>query len=175
MLMPFEFLLPRGFFAADLLVVFPLTCFLNWNFCELWTEFLKNFDATFWNATLESCKTVYVRTFNWITGDCHGTEIFHGLTAYLGFDFWIWLLLLLESVFCGSRTFAQDFVSSIFRSKACHLESIYGTYQICTWELGLNTLEASCREFVSSIKDFVSGFYWLVKQEPSLGTVFVIY
>ena len=39
------------------------------------------------------------------------------------------------------------------------MESIYGTDQNCTWELGRNTLEASCGEFVSVIKDFAGGFY----------------
>ena len=171
MLLPFEFLFSRGFLRQIYLLFFPLTVF----FRDLWTVFWWIFDATFWNATFWNLETVYVRTVNWITGDCHGTKIFHGLTTFLGFDLWIWLLLLLESVFCGSRTFAQDFVSSLFRSRACHLESIYGTNQIYAWELRLNTLEASRREFASSIKDFVSGFYWLVNQEPSLGTVSVKY
>ena len=82
-------------------------------------------------------------------------------------------LLITESVLCGSRTFAQDFVSSLSQSKARHLESIFGTTQDCTWELGSNTLEASCKEFVSLIKDFTGGFYWLLNQELSFGTVFV--
>lgn len=170
MLLPFEFLFPRGFLRQIYLLFFPSPVYFAT--CELFfDEFLMQ---RFGTLPLD-LETVYVRTVNWITGDCHGTEIFHGLTTFLGFDLWIWLLPLLEPVFCGSRTFAQDFVSSLFRSRACHLESIYGTNQIYAWELRLNTLEASCREFVSSIKDFVSGFYWLVNQEPSLGTVFVKY
>ena len=49
MLLPFEFLFPRGFFAADILVVFPSPVFeLNFS------SFLRTLDATFWNATLES-------------------------------------------------------------------------------------------------------------------------
>ena len=43
MLLPFEFLFPRGFFAADILVVFPLTCFLKyWTDVNFWRFFDEN-------------------------------------------------------------------------------------------------------------------------------------
>lgn len=43
MLLPFEFLFPRGFFAADILVVFPLTCFLKyWTDVNFWRIFDEN-------------------------------------------------------------------------------------------------------------------------------------
>lgn len=158
MLLPFEFLFPRGFFAADILVVFSphlLLEILDW--CELLKNFWwKRFGTLLWRFVIQ---TVYVRTDNWIMASVTERKYFMDWLFFL----WIWLLeltlILLETVLCGSRTFAQDFVSSLFQSKACHLESIYGTDQNCTWELGLNTLEASCGEFVFVIKDLAGGFY----------------
>lgn len=158
MLLPFEFLFPRGFFAADILVVFPLTCFLKyWTDVNFWRIFDENVLERYSGDLLFKLCTCGLIIELWQVsrnGNILWIDCF-----FLGFDFWNWLPILLETVLCGSRTFAQDFVSSLFQSKACHLESIYGTDQNCTWELGRNTLEASCREFVSVIKDFASGFY----------------
>ena len=76
--------------------------------------------------------------------------------------------------FCADQELLHWILLQVLpQSKARHLESIFGTSQDCTWELGLNTLEASCREFVSLIKDFAGGFYWLLNRELSFGTVFV--
>lgn len=167
MLLPIEFLFPRGFFAADILVVFPLTCF----WAEFF-EFLKNFGCNVLERYL-GILCVKLCTCRLLI------ELLEIVTERKYFMDWLLFLDLTLTItgiwFLWIKNFAQDFVSGLLQSKACHLESIYGTNQICTWELRLNTLEASCREFVSSIKDFVSGFYWLVNQEPSLGTVFVKY
>ena len=167
MLLPFEFLFPRGFFAADILVVFPLTCFLSWNFGLIYElNFWRIFDATFWNATLgilfvKLCTCgLLIELLEIVTERKYFMDWLFFLDLTLGFDFWYYGNLFL----CGSRTFAQDFVSSLSQSKARHLESIFGATQDCTWELGSNTLEASCREFVSLIKDFTGGFYWLLNR-----------
>lgn len=179
MLLPFEFLFPRGFLRQTYLLFFPSPVFLSWNFRvnfrvtwelvfeEFWCNVLERY---LWNFV---CETVYVRTANRIMEIVTERKYFMDWRFFLdltsGFDF----LILLESVLCGSRTFTLDFVSSLSQSKARHLESIFGTIQDCTWELGSNTLEASCEEFVSLIKDFTGGFYWLVNQELSFGTVCV--
>ena len=147
MLLPFEFLFPRGFFAADILVVFPLTCFLKfWTDVNFWRIFDENVlerysgDLLFKLCTcgliIELWQVSRNGNISWI--DCF----------FLGFDFWHWLLILLETVLCGSRTFAQDFVSSFFFSIKGLSSGIY----LWNWsELHVGTWAEHLRGFLRGI------------------------
>ena len=105
MLLPFEFLFPRGFFAADILVVFPLTCFLKyWTDVNFWRFFDENVLERYSGDLLFKLCTCGLIIELWQVsrnGNILWIDCF-----FLGFDFWNWLLILLET---GSRTFCSGF------------------------------------------------------------------
>ena len=90
-----------------------------------------------------------VRTANWITGDCHGTEISYG------FDFWIWLLTLRNLFLCGSRTFTLDFASSFTTIKGPSSGIYFWNYS----GLHVGTWIEHLRGFLRGICFFDQGLY----------------
>ena len=102
-----------------------------------------------------ACETVYVRTANWITGDCHGTEISHGLTIFLGFDFWIWLLTLRESLFARIKNFYTGFCFKFISIKGPSSGIYFWNYS----GLHVGTWIEHLRGFLQGICFFDQGLY----------------
>ena len=126
--------------------------------------------STTWWWLLDFKKYVYVRTTNSITMIV--TEwIFYGLPLFTGFDFWIWLSQDYWIPLSTNQELSLRILFQVLSSKARWMESIYGTKQDCAWELCVNTLKASCEEFVFVVKHFASGFYRQVIQEHSFRTL----
>ena len=104
---------------------------------------MKRFGTLPWNL---ACETVYVRTANWITGDCHGTEISYGLTIFLGFDFWIWLLTLRESVFVRIKNFYTGFCFKFYHNQ-----------RPAIWNLFLELLRLHVGTWIEHLRGFLRG------------------
>ena len=93
-------------------------------------------------------KHVHVRSTNSITAIV--TEwIFYGLPFFTGFDFLdLTFTRLLDILLSTNQELLLRILFQVLSLKARWMESINGTKQDCAWELCVNTLKASCEEFV---------------------------
>ena len=136
-----NFCLEGFFYSRCTCYFFPLP-FESFENLKRWT--VDIFKATFWRLLdFGFWKTCLRADYQFSYSDCHGMDFLQ-----IAFIHGIWLLhltvtILLDSVKYESATFIADFVSS-FVIKG----PLDGTKQDCVWELCVNTLKASCEEFV---------------------------
>ena len=137
MLLPFEFLFPRGFFAADILVVFPLTCFLKY-----WT------DVNFWRIFDENVLERYsVRTDNWIMASVTERKYF---MDWLLFP-WIWLLEVTSNITENCFVRIKNFCSG-FCFKFISIKGLSSGIYLWNWsELHVGTWTEHLRGFLRGI------------------------
>ena len=146
MLLPFEFLFPRGFFAADILVVFPLTRFLKYlDWCELLKTFWwKRFGTLLWRFVIQ---TVYVRTDNWIMASVTERKYF---MDWLLFP-WIWLLELTSDITGNCFVRIKNFCSG-FCFKFISIKGLSSGIYLWNWsELHVGTWTEHLRGFLRGI------------------------
>ena len=146
MLLPFEFLFPRGFFAADILVVFPLTCFLKyWTDVNFWRIFWwKRFGTLLWRFVIQ---TVYVRTDNWIMASVTERKYF---MDWLLFP-WIWLLELTSNITGNCFVRIKNFCSG-FCFKFISIKGLSSGIYLWNWSgLHVGTWTEHLRGFLQGI------------------------
>ena len=140
MLLPFEFLFPRGFFAADILVVFPLTCFLKY-----WT------DVNFWRIFDENVLERYSGDLLFKLCTCGLIiELWKYFMDWLLFP-WIWLLELTSDITGNCFVRIKNFCSG-FCFKFISIKGLSSGIYLWNWsELHVGTWTEHLRGFLRGI------------------------
>lgn len=146
MLLPFEFLFPRGFFCGRYTCCFSphlLLEILNW--CELLKIFWwKRFWTLLWRFVIQ---TVYVRTDNWIMASVTERKYF---MDWLLFP-WIWLLELTSDITGNCFVRIRNFCSG-FCFKFISIKGLSSGIYLWNWsELHVGTWTEHLRGFLQGI------------------------
>lgn len=145
MLLPFEFLFPRGFFAADILVVFPLTCFLKyWTDVNFWRFFDENVLERYSGDLLFKLCTCGLMIELWQV-----TERKYFMD-WLLFP-WIWLLELTSDITGNCFVRIKNFCSG-FCFKFISIKGLSSGIYLWNWsELHVGTWTEHLRGFLQGI------------------------
>ena len=145
MLLPFEFLFPRGFFAADILVVFPLTCFLKyWTDVNFWRIFDENvLERYSGNLLFKLCTCGLIIELWQVTERKYFMD-------WLLFP-WIWLLELTSNITGNCFVRIKNFCSG-FCFKFISIKGLSSGIYLWNWsELHVGTWTEHLRGFLRGI------------------------
>ena len=144
MLLPFEFLFPRGFFATDILVVFPLTCFLKcWTDVNFWRIFDENVLERYSGDLLFKLCTCGLIIELWQVSRKYFMD-------WLLFP-WIWLLELTSNITGNCFVRIKNFCSG-FCFKFISIKGLSSGIYLWNWsELHVGTWTEHLRGFLQGI------------------------